>query len=291
MSLAEHLETGATTVARAWALTRNDGVEMGFTDHDRDLTFDGILFRASSGMTARTLQQTTGLSVDNSEAMGALSASAIAESDILAGRYDGAGLRLWWVNWADVSQRQLRFSGALGEVKRAGGAFRAELRGLSEVLGRPLGRVYQPACSAELGDGSCGFDLSQPGFSVDVPVEEAKDGDHFTLAALTGYPARWFEKGRLDVLTGAAAGLSGAIKSDRLDGLSRTVVLWQRLGLAAAPGDLVRLTAGCDKSAGTCQQKFQNLLNFRGFPHIPGDDWMMAVPRAGGLNDGGSLKR
>ena len=291
MSLAEHLETGVTTVARAWAVTRSDGIVLGFTDHDRDLAFDGIVFRASTGMTAGALQQTTGLAVDNSEAAGALSDAAISETDILAGRYDGAEVRLWWVNWADVGARQLRFAGTLGEVRRAGGAFRAELRGLSEALGLPLGRVYQPACSAVLGDAQCGFDLTTPGYTVDVAVLSVIGEDGFGVAALAGHAPRWFEKGRLEVLTGVAAGLTGQIKSDRPDGSGRNVVLWQRLGAEVEPGDLVRLKAGCDKRAETCRTKFGNFMNFRGFPHIPGDDWMAAVPRAGGPNDGGSLRR
>ncbi len=291
MSLSEHLAEGVTTVARAWALERRDGVVLGFTDHDRDLSFDGIVFRADAGMTARALQQTTGLGVDNSEAVGALSDAAIAEADILAGRYDGAWLSLWWVNWTDVAQRALRFRGSLGEVTRAGGAFRAELRGLSEVLGRPQGRVYQAACGAVLGDAACGVDLSAPGYTVEAEVAEVIDETRLRFEGLGGIAARWFEKGRLEVLSGPAAGLSGLIKADRVIGAGREVGLWQALGAAVRPGDGVRLVAGCDKQPETCRVKFQNFLNFRGFPHIPGEDWMIAVPRQGDLNDGGSLRR
>ena len=75
------------------------------------------------------MQQSTGLSVDNTEALGALSDAAIREADIEAGRYDGAEVRAWLVNWADVSARQLQFRGSIGELRRAGGAFEAELRG------------------------------------------------------------------------------------------------------------------------------------------------------------------
>lgn len=103
--LRAHLATGTTTLARAFAVTRADGVVLGFTDHDRDLSFDGILFRADSGMTAGALQQATGLAVDNSEAFGALRSDAISETDVMAGRYDGAAVRGWLVNWTDVTER------------------------------------------------------------------------------------------------------------------------------------------------------------------------------------------
>ncbi len=65
-ALAAHLAEGLTTVARAWQVTRKDGRRFGFTDHDLDLSFDGIVFRADTGMSAATVQQGTGLSVDNS---------------------------------------------------------------------------------------------------------------------------------------------------------------------------------------------------------------------------------
>jgi uncharacterized phage protein (TIGR02218 family) len=291
MSLAEHLATGTTTVARAWAVNRRDGRVLGFTDHDRDLQFDGVLFRARSGMSARSLQQGTGLAVDNSEAVGALSDEAISEADVLAGRYDGAEVRIWWVNWADPSERELRFRGTLGEITRNGGAFQAELRGLTEPLGRSQGRIYQAGCTAQLGDGACRFDLATPGYSVESVITDVLAGDRLVFGGLAGLAPRWFEKGRLIVLGGIAAGLEGLVKADRTGANGREILLWQELGLVPSVGDSVRLLAGCDRRPETCRTKFGNFMNFRGFPHIPGEDWMMAVPREGDANDGSSLRR
>lgn len=290
--LLDHLATGTTTVCRAWAVTRADGTVLGFTDHDRALRFGGISFKAESGLTAKALQQSTGLSVDNTEAMGALSDAAITEADILAGRYDGAEVQSWLVNWADVSQRMLLFRGMLGEITRAGGAFHAELRGLAERLNQAQGRVYHRRCSAVLGDGQCRFDTSLPGYFTEAAVQAVDSAAVLDFAGLGTFEDRWFERGRLRVLTGAATGLAGFVKSDRLasDG-RRRVELWQRLGADLAPGDLIRLEAGCDKRSTTCRQKFNNFLNFRGFPHIPGEDWLTSYPSSTTVNDGGSLGR
>jgi len=278
-ALFAHLAGGACTVCRAWAVVRKDGAVLGFTDHDRDLSFEGIVFRADSGITARALAQTTGLSVDNSEAYGALRSDAIAEADILAGRYDGADVRAWLVNWADPEARLLQFRGSLGELTRAGGAFTAELRGLSEPLNHAQGRIYLAGCTAVLGDARCRFDLSQPGYRAELPAgERTGEPALFRLAGLAEFEDRWFEKGRLSVLTGAAAGLWGSIKNDRLDAGGRSVELWHELRAPVAPGDLLRLEAGCDKRGATCRLKFQNFVNFRGFPHIPGEDWLTIAP-------------
>ena len=287
--LLTHLETGATTVCRAWAIDRADGVQFCFTDHDGDLQFEGMVFKANSGLTARALQQSTGLSVDNTEALGALSGLAITESDILAGRFDGATLRSWQVNWANPSDRMLQFRGSLGEVTRAAGAFQAELRGLAEALNQPNGRSFQTACAAVLGDASCGFDPARPGYSEELTVIEVKDQRLLRVPALAA--DRWYEKGRLRVLTGAAKGAIGIIKNDRIDASGRLVELWQQIGGGLTPGDRVRLEAGCDKRAETCRLKFNNFNNFRGFPHIPGEDWLAAYPTSTSLNDGGSLSR
>lgn len=289
MSLSDHLATGVTTVCRAWSVRRRDGVVYGFTDHDRDLSFDGLVFRASSGMTARVLQQTTGLSVDNSEAIGALSDAAVTEADLLAGRFDGAQVQSWLVNWADVAERVMQFRGSFGEITRVAGQFRAELRGQTDALNQPQGRVYHRACSAILGDAACGFDLGQPGFAADVALTGAA-GTVLRLTGLAEFPTGWFRRGRLVVQSGAAAGGVAVIKSDTREDAGRVIELWAGLSVDLAAGDLVRLEAGCDLTAATCRDKFANFLNFRGFPHIPGDDWLGSYPVPSQPNDGGSLR-
>ncbi len=287
--LRAHLATGITTLCRCWAVNRRDGVVLGFTDHDVDLSFDGIDFAADSGMAARAFEQTTGLAVDNTEALGVLSAAALREEDIRAGRYDGAQVRAWLVNWADVSQRLVLFAGTIGEIERAGSAFRAELRGLAETLNQPQGRVYQKNCAAVLGDAACGVDLDAPGYSAVESVQAVRANKFLEFSGLGGFADRWFERGRVVVQSGAAAGLVGLIKNDRAGGAGRIIELWEAPGAPIAVGDRLRLEAGCDRRLETCRLKFGNVLNFRGFPAIPGEDWLMSVPRQGDVNDGGSL--
>jgi uncharacterized phage protein (TIGR02218 family) len=286
--LQDHLDSGTTTLCRAWTVTRRDGIVLGFTDHDRDLVIDGVVHRAGSGLTARALQQSTGLSVDNTEAAGALSDAAISDADLTAGRYDSAGVRIWLLNWDDPASRTELFRGTLGEVTRRGTEFRAELRGLAEALNQPVGLAYTRECSAVLGDARCRFDVARPGYFAERAVEDI-DPEHrtFRFAAFGGFDDRWFMFGRAVVLTGAAQGLVGLVKADRIAGAGRVIELWQGLRAAIAPGDMVRFTVGCDKRAETCRLKFANFPNFRGFPHIPGEDWLTSYPGAAGRSAGG----
>jgi len=288
MTLADHMATGTTTVARAWALVRADGETLGFTDHDRDLAFNGVTFRAEAGLTARALEQVTGLAVDNSEAVGALRDAGLTEADIMGGRYDGASLTIWEVNWQDVSQHRVLFRGSLGEITRVGEAFRAELRGLSEALGEQGGRVYHAACSAFLGDSACRFDTSAPGFSAQVALAGLAE-DVLLFDGLDSFAPGWFTHGRLTALSGAAQGLVALIRLDH-GAAARRIILWDALRAPLAPGDMFRLEAGCDKQAATCRNKFSNFMNFRGFPHIPGEDWLTAYPKTGQPNSGGSWR-
>ena len=284
-----HLATGITTVCRCWAVVRRDGVVFGFTDHDMALSFEGVEFRADTGLTAKALQQTSGLAVDNTEALGALSDSAITEEDIAAGRFDGAEVRAWLVNWVDLDQRTLQFRGSDGEWQRSGGPFQAELGGLTEALSQREGRVYQKPCTAVLGDMDCRFGFDVPGYVAELPVEVVEDARVFRFADMTGFDPRWFEYGRFEVLNGAAVGLVGLVKNDRVTEDHRVIELWESIRADIATGDLVRIEAGCDKRANTCRLKFTNFLNYRGFPDIPGEDWLMSYPTSGGVNNGGSL--
>ena len=181
-------------------------------------------------------------------------------------------------------------AGIVGELRRADGVFHAELRGLTEALNRPLGRVYQKPCTAVLGDRDCGFDLGAEGFSVSLPVEGIEEGRRYRWPALEGFAPGWFARGRLDVLEGPAKGLWSSIKHDRLADGARLIELWEPIRGAVAPGTQVRLTAGCDKRFETCRVKFDNLVNYRGFPDLPGEDWVMSVPRSTGINSGGSRR-
>lgn len=291
-ALADYLASGAGHVCHAWAISRRDGVVLGFTDHDRELTFDGIVFAPQTGLAAQALQASTGLAVNNTDVAGVLSDAAITEADITAGRYDGAMVRIWLVVWDDLALRDLRFAGHLGEITREGAAFTAALRGLTEGLNQPQGRSYLTQCSAVLGDARCRVRLDDPAYQVQARVQAAgADGAALTLDLGGDFPDQWFSGGQCRVQTGAGAGLLAAIRADLRAGAGqRQITLWDDLRAPLAAGDTVQLTAGCDKAAATCRGKFANMINFQGFPDIPGDDWLTGFVRAGGDHSGTSRR-
>ncbi len=287
--IAAHLASGATTLATCWRIARSDGVVLGFTDHDEALNFDGTDYRPAHGLDGSERAAKLGPQVDTAEVVGVLHADAIEEEDILLGRFDGASVETWRVNWRDVAQRFLAGRATIGEIVREDGRFRAELRSGQAALNRPVGRLYQGLCDAELGDLRCGVDLEDPAFRADASVLGIRDRFRLAVDGIEAFAAGW-------VAFGVAAWASG-----RRDGLRDRVVTAERLGGAdilgfAAPvgdwvaeGDALVLTAGCDRRFATCRVKFANAVNFRGFPHIPGNDFVLRYPKSGDRLDGRKL--
>jgi uncharacterized phage protein (TIGR02218 family) len=280
--LQDHLDAGATTLCWCWRLTRADGVKLGFTDHDRDLSFDGTNFEAASGFTATEI-------ASNLEVEGALKSNRLSEVDLVAGLYDNAAVEIFRVNWADPSLRVLMRYGNLGEVARGQTHFKAELRGLAHELNQPKGRIIQPTCDADLGDARCGIDLEDPAFKGEGAVTETIDERRFFASGLEAFDADWFTRGLLAWTSGGNAGRRSEVKLHSRNGTLVTIELWEATAGAIVEADAFTVTAGCDKEARTCFEKFANLDNFRGFPHVPGIDFALAVPGRGKKNDGRSM--
>jgi len=276
----------ATTLANCWRLTRSDGVVLGFTDHDDALTFDGTRFEAATGLSASEAEEVLGLAAATREVKGALSSAAISEADIWAGRYDGARVETFAVDWRNP-QAFLRIDVAeLGEVKRGETGFVAELRSMAAHLDRVRGRLYRRRCDAVFGDARCRFPVSEPPYTVEAVISGG-NGAVIETASSLGASVEAFAFGRLVMLDGAAAGLAADIVSAAPSGLGTLrFFLASAVDAELAPGDRFRVTQGCDKSLATCRSRFGNVANFRGFPHMPGNDAALAVAKSDGVHDG-----
>ncbi len=282
-ALQAHLNTGTTTLCYCWRLTLATGERIGFTDHDKALSFDGTVFDAQSGFTSTEIESSLGLSVDNLEAEGALSSSKLSATRLQSGDFDNATIEIWTVNWQDPAQRLLERKGNLGEVTYGQGAFKAEVRGLAHLLNQKSGRLYQYGCDAQLGDGRCGVVLA--GFTATATVSSF-NAAQILVSGAGGFADGWFTRGRIKFASGRVLD----IKRHRVLANAVAIDLWAAPKVSIAVGETISLIAGCDKQLSTCVGKFSNAVNFRGFPHMPGNDFVAKVAALSDPNNNG-LKR
>lgn len=271
--LQAHLQQGTTTLARCWKCTRLDGQVFGFTSVDVDVVFAGVTYKAATGITPSAIDGRVDLSVSNLEVVGYLDSATITESDLLAGRWDGCAVEIFEVNYADLTQgRMLLASGTIGNVTAGRVAFTAELRGLTQQLQQPVGSVYAAACDATLGDARCGINL--PALAVTGTVTTVTDRRSFAAGALAQV-ADYFGAGVVTWLTGANAGLRMEVR-DFAAGGAFTLVL--PMPYTVAVGDTFSVVPGCRKRrTEDCKTKFNNVVNFRGFPDLPLNDRVLGA--------------
>jgi len=257
------------TLAWCWRLSRRDGVVIGLTSHDRDLTVGGLVYRAAPGMKPSAIETNDSLDAATMDLEGGLASEAIAADDLDAGRWDGAELELFVTDWCAPDGAPVTVArGSLGAIERRGAAFAAELQGVARVLDRPVCPATSPSCRAVLGDRACRVDLA--------PLTHARrvvavDGRSVTLdSAVTGAMAF----GALLWIEGANCGLASPVIAAE----GAVLHLAEAPPLAGALPVRVRLIEGCDKQLSTCRTRFANSVNFRGEAHLPGNDLLTRYP-------------
>lgn len=258
------------TVAHFWRLMRRDGVTLGFTSHDRDLWFDGLLHRSAPGMAPSAVRRSADLEPDSAEVQGALSHETISATDLAQGRYDGARVQIGLVDWESLD-RHVIYRGSIGPVTEEAGRFSASLESRKLELQRdPVPRT-SPSCRAAFCGPGCTISaslFSHPGtviesdpvsnsVTLDMPVDPER---------LLGGALRWLDAPYAgqwaDIITLAGAAL----------------VIDTPLDRTPPPGARVLLREGCDQTLNACATRFSNAINFQGEPHLPGNDLVTRYP-------------
>lgn len=271
--MAAFLAPELTTIAFCWRLERRDGACLGFTTHDRDLMIGQLRYRAAPGMLPSSISLSDGFDLDTLDIAGALTSDAISAVDLEAGRWDGASVRVFMVDWEEPEGSQVPLArGELGDVGIRGSSFEAELRGPTALLERPVVELTSPECRAALGDKRCRVDMA--GRRRITQVSAVLEDDRIEIADAEAGNAYGY--GMLRWIGGANSGLESAILSS--DGTS--LRLREPPHFPPETGDLIEIAEGCDKRFETCVTRFANAANFRGEPHLPGMDLLTRYPGA-----------
>jgi len=260
------------TVATFWRVERRDGVTLGFTSHDADLWFDGLLHRAAPGIMPSAIRRSASLEPDSADVEGALSHAAITAVDLAAGRFDGAQVRIGLVDWQTLDVHVL-YNGSIGTVSEEAGKFTAALVSRKAELQRdPVPRT-SPTCRAAFCGPGCTLAASR---FTHRAVVSAVDTDANTVGVTTTLDLALLAGGELRWLDGANAGQRHAITGL----LGERLVLATPLEDGSGTGLRVELREGCDRTIGTCATRFGNGANFQGEPYLPGNDLIARYPAA-----------
>lgn len=267
--LGDRLASEATTLALCWRVARRDGVTLGFTTHDREIDLEGLRYEPVPGMVPSAISANDRLDVDTMEIGGALDAASITAGDLAAGRYDDAAVAVFMLDWTAPQAGRVQLArGTLGQVERrfgaAGGEFTAELRSTTAVLDATIVETCSPECRAELGDRRCRVDLEPLTLRARIGSDPRRD----TVALVGIGDLDRFVNGRLRALEGKNAGID--VRVAAVDG--GRLVLFEAFPHALPPFSRVELREGCDKRLASCIARFDNGINFRGEPHVPGVD-------------------
>lgn len=289
------LTAGAPCVtkhAQCWKIVRKDGLTFAFTTHDEPVWFMGLKYLPCDSLMSSASENSTisgNGAVGNMEAKGVLSDDSITESDLANGLFDGATIEIWSVPWNQtdyVEDGPFRINaGVFGQTTQGGVSYTIEMiTPGSKLTTRPLLETYTPACRWEFGDGRCPVDKEALKQTSAVTGIEAKNA--FQRATYRrffdttlGQADNYFDFGELRWLTGANTGIRSEIKSYE-GGL---VTLWAVMPNSIETGDTYEITPGCDKTEDNHRNKFGlNMVDFGGFPNIPGTDIMTRTPNSKG---------
>lgn len=271
--LATHITGETTSLATCWKVTRRDGSIFGFTDFDKNLTVDSLVYQASSGYTRSAIHTIANLAVDNLDIESAIDSETLSAADLRAGVWDGATIEIFLVNWANLANGKIILKrGTIGEVELKDTVFRAELRGLSQALSQQIVELYTPDCRADLGDARCKINLAA--LTVTGAITAVTDRRNFADSA-RGESVNYWNGGLLTWTSGANVGRKMEVKGFASGGM---FTLFLPMPSTVATGDNYSLRPGCDKKFSTCKDRYNNVRNFRGEPNVPGNDQVLAYP-------------
>jgi hypothetical protein len=305
--MSAHIAQEVTTLAGCLKITRKDGEVFAYTTHDQDLVISNgdspetfTTYQANGSYVPSASQTDNQMGVPNEEITGAIMATDITYEQLVAGKFNGATVQKFFVNWADLSQGKIILPGyKLGTITPEDNHFRTELRGMIDTLRARTGEVAEPVCRVDLFSPECGLnadDFVQHGTVVST------DG-HKTMV-VSGITDSFFPLFTEDLLVPPAAtpweftgGINSAFDFGNHSGTAPIATGtpltpgwkvgvyyqsgWVKISDSERPhvdangqrDDISGDTMGSsDKTPHTCLFKFKNIINFRGFKYLPGVD-------------------
>lgn len=282
--MATHLAGTAHKRATMLRLDLVDGSVLAVTDHDAELAFDfgdgSATYTPATGILPSDVLLTAGFEVDQLEVTGPVTETGLTtRAALLGGRFDGATVRLFMVDWSDLAHGALKI--LYGEVVLAevtGGTFKLTLHSQATRLSKTIGRVITGYCDADFQDARCGYSEAP----TPATITGVTDARLFAVSFSGTLANDHFNRGTVTFTSGALQGCRPVEVFDFAGGVGAgSVALWLPMPEAPQVGDTLTLKRGCGKTRPDCMA-YSNIVNFRGFPDVPGSDQVLRYPNPGG---------
>jgi uncharacterized phage protein (TIGR02218 family) len=135
-------------------------------------------------------------------------------------------------------------------------------------------RLYGAGCTHIFGDAMCGYNrtLGQNALGASTGYGQitvtAATGSNQAVIVCTGAVPTSYTEGTITGATGANARYSRTVASAGVIA-ANTIGLFKAWLFPVEIGDTFTVLPGCDHTSSTCNNTFNNLLRFGGFPYIP----------------------
>lgn len=297
IALQSHLDQDATTLCLLLRVRTKDGTVYGFTNLDADVVYNpatvdpggtgddwgSATHRADNGFTPERLQASADLNVDNTDLQGWVSDTGITEQQIRAGLFDYAQVRVYRVNYMDLTLgHELVMSGTCGETQYTATGWKTEFRSISQQLKQPVCQLYSLTCRARFGSKTigtggeqpeerkpCGKDWTWAGYTV-TGVDTDEPDRIFTASAMAE-ATDYYRLGVVRWLTGSNAGAQMEVDANA----AGEVTLSLPIAYDVEVGDTFEIRKDCSKlwddADNGCLFHWgsERANHFRGEPDIP----------------------
>jgi uncharacterized phage protein (TIGR02218 family) len=257
------------------------GGQLYYCGGDQDLTWNSITWSAGKSIgpyfdrkdNKAKCHWKVGVDVDSLTFDVLPGASTIGSEAFLSfvrqGGFDGAELTLYRAFMPSYGNTAagtvIMFVGRVAEIDAGRSLATFTVNSHLELLNQNMPRnLYQAGCVNTLYDASCTLNAAAFAYSGTVAAGSTQSAIKNTLVQATSV----FDMGHLTFTSGANNGFSRTVQT-YFQGSPGTINLISPFPSAPVTGDTFLIYPGCDKACTTCAEKFNNLVNFRGFPWIP----------------------
>ncbi len=269
-NLKGHLAKEVTTLAKFILITCKDGSVIALTSFDKEFQYDGNIYKPY--LSSDIFADYSGFSVNKKESiLSVIEDDIISKTEVESSKLDSADIEIFLLNYESPEDGKLILKkGFISKIRYDDDKLFIEISGYSSLLKNRISQNFSPNCRAKFGDSKCGINIADHTFSGAVTFTINKM--EFIDTARTE-EKNYFSKGVITFLSGANSGSIREI-ANFTEGKFK---LLTSLIKDIETGDEYQVSVGCDKNSQTCISKFDNIINFRGEPHIPGTDRILKV--------------